>query len=168
MTDHNPLSAPKVRIVDDHEISMARAQTYRAAKCAMQIHKMLQQVDNLEGWMQSKITLAADYLESVSANLEYDIVSAVMEPEPELGISMPPSDGITSSMQVPGTHADLVEQTPLQQAERDGYAVAAAMTKNPNVKLEPPHPAGPEQQAWKKGLEKGKNAAKQGIVPSPR
>lgn len=57
---------------------MAAAQVYRAAKCAMEIHRMLKMVDNLEGWMQAKITLAADYLEAVSSNLEYDLVAATM------------------------------------------------------------------------------------------
>jgi hypothetical protein len=68
----------KVNIVDDHEISMAAAQVYRAAKCAMEIHRLLKMVNNLEGWMQAKITLAADYLEAVSSNLEYDLVAATM------------------------------------------------------------------------------------------
>ena len=72
-------SAPQtVKIVDDHEVEMARSQTFRAAKCAMEIHRMLKMVDNLEGWMQAKITLAADYLEAVSSNLEYDLVAATM------------------------------------------------------------------------------------------
>jgi hypothetical protein len=67
-----------INIVDDHEVSMAAAQVYRAAKCAMEIHRMLKMVNGLEGWMQAKITLAADYLESVSSNLEYDLVAATM------------------------------------------------------------------------------------------
>ena len=67
-----------INIVDDHEVSMAAAQVYRAAKCAMEIHRMLKMVNNLEGWMQAKITLAADYLEAVSSNLEYDLVAATM------------------------------------------------------------------------------------------
>lgn len=72
-------ATPVVQIHDTHEISMAQAQTFRAAKCAMEIHKMLKMVDNLEGWMQAKITLAADYLEAVSSNLEYDLIAATMD-----------------------------------------------------------------------------------------
>ena len=67
---------PKINIVDDHEIDMAKAQVFRAAKSAMEIHKLLMMVNNLEGWMQAKITLAADYLEAVASNLEYDVVSS--------------------------------------------------------------------------------------------
>jgi hypothetical protein len=69
---------PKVIIHDDHEISMSQAQCYKAAKNAMEIHKLLKMVDNLESWMQAKITLAAEYLECVASNLEYDVVSATL------------------------------------------------------------------------------------------
>jgi hypothetical protein len=78
MDDMDVTMAPKVIIHDDHEVAMARAQVYRCAKNAMEIHKLLKMVDNLEGWMQAKITMAADYLEAVASNLEYDVVSATM------------------------------------------------------------------------------------------
>lgn len=73
---------PLIQIHDDHEVSMAKSQVYRAAKCAMEIHKLLQQVSELEGWMQAKITLAADYLEAVASNLEYDLIAATMDNNP--------------------------------------------------------------------------------------
>jgi hypothetical protein len=77
--------APKVIIHDNHEISMSKSQCYKAAKNAMEIHNLLKMVDNLESWMQAKITLAAEYLECVASNLEYDVVSATLEE----GISEP-------------------------------------------------------------------------------
>jgi hypothetical protein len=79
LIDVTPMATPTIQIHDDHEVDMARAQVYRAAKCAMEIHKMLKMVDELEGWMQAKITLAADYLEAVSSNLEYDLIAATMD-----------------------------------------------------------------------------------------
>jgi hypothetical protein len=81
LIDVNPAPA-RIHIVDDHEISMAKAQAFRSAKCAMEIHKMLSQVNQLEGWMQAKITLAADYLEAVASNLEYDLIAATMDATP--------------------------------------------------------------------------------------
>jgi hypothetical protein len=148
MHSNNP---PIVKIQDDHEVSMARAQVYRAAKCAMEIHKMLHQVDNLEGWMQSKITLAADYLESVSSNLEYDIVSAVMEPTP---VAVMPQAPV---MNVLDTQADLVENNSVDQAKADGLAVAASVSKNPNGKPQNPHRAGsPEHRAWQQAHDEAK------------
>lgn len=83
LIDVNPTApAPMVQIHDDHEVEMAKAQAYRAAKCAMEIHKMLRMVNELEGWMQAKITLAADYLEAVASNLEYDLIAATMDDDP--------------------------------------------------------------------------------------
>jgi hypothetical protein len=78
-------ATPVVEIVDTHEISMSKSQCYKAAKNAMEIHNLLKMVDNLESWMQAKITLAAEYLECVASNLEYDVVSATLEE----GISEP-------------------------------------------------------------------------------
>jgi hypothetical protein len=52
----------------DHEVQMARGDLYTAAKYAIDLHKMLKDVselDGLEGWVQEKITLANDYLRTV-------------------------------------------------------------------------------------------------------
>lgn len=71
--------------VEDHgEIEMAKAQVYKAAKNALEIHKLLKHVDNLEAWMQAKITMAAENLEAVASNLEYDVVSAAAEVKMDL------------------------------------------------------------------------------------
>jgi hypothetical protein len=88
---------PKLKVHDDHEVEMAKSQVYRAAKCAMSIHKMLSMLDNLEGWMQAKITLAADYLEAVSSNLEYDLVAASMMPSAQTSAPSPQDDVIVAA-----------------------------------------------------------------------
>ena len=62
----------------DHEVQMARSELYRAGKCAVELHNMLKGVSEqqgLEGWVQAKITKAADYLESVYHYLDYEIKS---------------------------------------------------------------------------------------------
>jgi len=49
----------------DHEVQMARADLYKIAKYAIQLHDMLKGVseaEGIEGWQQAKITKAADYL----------------------------------------------------------------------------------------------------------
>lgn len=59
----------------DHEVQMARAQLYHAAKDAIRLHKILQNIterEGLEGWVAAKITMASDYLKSVANYLEYD------------------------------------------------------------------------------------------------
>jgi hypothetical protein len=66
----------------DHEVQMARSQLYSAAQAAIQIHRLLRDIsemEGLEGWVQSKITLASQYLESVRDHLKYEAVS--QEPE---------------------------------------------------------------------------------------
>jgi len=59
----------------DHEVQMARADLYKIAKYAIQMHEMLKGVteeQGLEGWVQSKITKAADYLGAVYHHMDYE------------------------------------------------------------------------------------------------
>ena len=57
--------------VDDHEGAMARSELYRAAKYSMKLFQMIQEGQELEGWVQAKITKSADYLDSVYHYMEY-------------------------------------------------------------------------------------------------
>jgi hypothetical protein len=55
---------------------MARQELYRSAKLALMIHDLLKNVgenQGLEGWVQRKITRAADYIESVFDYLDYEM-----------------------------------------------------------------------------------------------
>lgn len=57
----------------DHEVEMARSDLYQAHKNSSKIHKLIKNVsedEGLEGWVQAKITKAADYLKSVREYLE--------------------------------------------------------------------------------------------------
>ena len=56
----------------DHEGKMAKRQLYKIMNYAKEIHDNLNDDDELEGWVQSKITKAADYLSSVKHYLEYE------------------------------------------------------------------------------------------------
>jgi hypothetical protein len=63
------------RAEQDHEVQMARAELYKLAKYSIKLHDMLKGVSEeqgLEGWVQSKITKAADYISSVYHHLDYD------------------------------------------------------------------------------------------------
>jgi hypothetical protein len=60
----------------DHEVQMARSDLYKIAKYAIKLHEMLKTVtesEGLEGWQQSKITKAADYMGSVYHAMDYDM-----------------------------------------------------------------------------------------------
>ena len=59
----------------DHEVQMARAELYKVAKYAIKLHEMMKNVseaEGLEGWVQSKITKAADYISSVYHHMDYE------------------------------------------------------------------------------------------------
>ena len=59
----------------DHEVQMARADCYNAAKYAIELHKMLKNISEqqgLEGWVSEKITVANDYLRTVHEYLTYE------------------------------------------------------------------------------------------------
>ena len=60
----------------DHEVQMARQELYRTAKMSIMLHELLKNVDEsqgLEGWVQAKLTRAADYIETVAAYLDYEM-----------------------------------------------------------------------------------------------
>lgn len=66
----------------DHEVQMARADCYNAAKYAIDLHRMLKQISEqqgLEGWVSEKITLANDYLRTVHEYLMHEIAHGEQE-----------------------------------------------------------------------------------------
>jgi len=63
---------------DDEDGFMARAQLYHLAKYAIDLHSMIGDRDNLEPWVQAKITKAADYMDVVKHYIEYQAVKAQM------------------------------------------------------------------------------------------
>ena len=63
------------KVEQDHEVQMARAQLYKIAKYSIKLHEMLKNVseqEGLEGWVQSKITKASDYIGAVYHNMDYE------------------------------------------------------------------------------------------------
>jgi len=67
----------------DHEVSMAKSELYRLAKYSIKLLKMIEQEQELEGWVQSKITKAADYIGSVYHHLDYEkTVKPELKPNP--------------------------------------------------------------------------------------
>ena len=60
----------------DHEVQMARSDLYKIAKYSIKLHEMMKGVteqEGIEGWVQSKITKAADYIGSVYHYLDYEM-----------------------------------------------------------------------------------------------
>lgn len=92
----------------DHEVQMARSQLYRTAKLAMMVHELLKKVDEqqgLEGWVQSKLTRAADYIETVYGYLDYELTSNQMytaEAGAGTGVGVAPVQPVGGTTTVPG------------------------------------------------------------------
>ena len=73
-----------VHMERDHEVQMARSDLYKIANYAVKLHKMLKNVSEeqgIQGWMQAKITKAADYMSSVAHTLEYDMMAETLVSE---------------------------------------------------------------------------------------
>ena len=69
----------QLRKMDDPEGEMAGKQAEIAAKHALRIAEMVENMDDLEDWVQAKLTLATDYLQTVSEYLEFsDVVKRHM------------------------------------------------------------------------------------------
>ena len=58
----------------DDEGRMAKSQMYKMAKYVMKLTKMLDDMEQLPAWVQSKITKASDYMSAVYHYLEYEFV----------------------------------------------------------------------------------------------
>tara|TARA_B100000282_G_scaffold279608_1_gene240098 strand:- start:1773 stop:2096 length:324 start_codon:yes stop_codon:yes gene_type:complete len=67
----------------DQEGGMAKSQLYKAAKYAMMLHDALDEDTQLEAWVQSKITIASEYLSKVKHYLEYEMKIDMHDPEAE-------------------------------------------------------------------------------------
>jgi hypothetical protein len=60
----------------DHEVQMARSDCYSSAKYAIELHKLLKNVSEmqgLDGWVSEKLTLANDYLRTVHEYLAHEM-----------------------------------------------------------------------------------------------
>jgi hypothetical protein len=57
----------------DREGAMARADLYKGANYSLKLFKKLSDDDQMEAWVQAKITKAADYIASVYHYLEYEM-----------------------------------------------------------------------------------------------
>ena len=57
----------------DDEGKMAKADLYKTARYALKLFKMMEDNAQLDGWVQAKITKAADYMASVYHYLEYEM-----------------------------------------------------------------------------------------------
>lgn len=84
----------------DHEVQMAREECYHAAGDAIALHKLLKHVSEqqgIEGWVAAKVTLAADYLNTVREYLEYELMSGHQEPVAGAEQMLPVAEGVITA-----------------------------------------------------------------------
>ena len=58
--------------IDDHEGRMAKSDLLRLAKYSAKLFQMIDENEQLDGWVQEKITIAADHIGNVYHYLEYE------------------------------------------------------------------------------------------------
>lgn len=80
-----PYSVPKMGSKmdqNDHDLEgdMAKSQLFNIAKYSIAMLKALEDDQELEAWVQSKLTLAQDYLGKVKHYLEYELQVEMEEP----------------------------------------------------------------------------------------
>lgn len=68
----------------DEEGGMAKKQLYNIAKYAIMLHDALEDETQLEAWVQSKITIAREYMGKVKHYLEYELGLELIEPDLEM------------------------------------------------------------------------------------
>ena len=59
----------------DEDGWMAKEQLYKAAKYSAELHEMISDTEDLEPWIQAKITKASDYLGAVKHYMEYERIN---------------------------------------------------------------------------------------------
>lgn len=57
---------------DTSEVNMAKAELYKLAEYAPKLLDLIENYDELEGWVQAKITKASDYVSDVYHYLKYE------------------------------------------------------------------------------------------------
>jgi len=79
--DNTPLEVPKsmIKKEDAGEGHMSKSQLYQTAKMSIELLDMIRKGDDLEGWVQTKLNLAADYLQAVYHYEDYQKLSPYRE-----------------------------------------------------------------------------------------
>ena len=97
-----------MHVEDDHEVQMAQGDLYQMAKKTIALHKMLDNVDQLEGWVQGKITLASDYIATVYDYMDHQL--AMAGNIDGLGESIVPTGSTVSAKKLPPQTAQVVKK----------------------------------------------------------
>jgi len=136
----------------DHEGAMAKADLYKLANYSLKLFKKIQDQDQLEAWVQAKITKAADYIASVYHYLEYEMKFS------EYGHKLDNSDVLSESQRTELKNKLLEAKAKMKelkkaQAEKvkEGSIQGGVWVSTPDKGVPPPHnPDGGSAPAPKK------------------
>tara|TARA_B100000768_G_scaffold180929_1_gene202220 strand:- start:2621 stop:3817 length:1197 start_codon:yes stop_codon:yes gene_type:complete len=126
---------------DDDDGFMARSQLYFLARDAIKLHSVIDDRDDLEPWVASKIAQASKDMDSVRRYTEYNAMKAEVEPEmsPAPEVESIEEEKPFTPMQV--TIADKNANTPAWQRFKAGDS--RYVYKPPLVKEDPSKPSFP-------------------------
>lgn len=112
---------------------MAKSQLYRLAKCSAELHGMINDSDNLEPWVQAKITKASDYITAVKNYMEYLINREGSMPDMDMG----DNPDMMVEPEMDDMALPVVREKAESQAQQKaaGAALAAKRGKTPTSKL---------------------------------
>ena len=102
--------------IDDHEVDMAKSELYQLAEYAPKLLDLSKNYDELEGWVQAKLTKASDYVSDIYHYLKYEQESKAQNQVEEL----PPAP--MGGCGAPEIEVDVDEQPAgeMNGEERDG------------------------------------------------
>ena len=116
MTKESQVTEGVLDDIDDDGF-MAKRQLYDLAKHAVALHRMIQDTDDLEPWVQAKITKAADYIGTIQEYLEYEGARGAEDMAGEVGLDDIGDIETALEPQV----ADPIEETP--EDSLDGWKI---------------------------------------------
>jgi hypothetical protein len=119
------LSEAKEKTEYDYEGDMARGQLQSIINNARRVHDMLKDNDNLPEWVQSKITLAEDYISTVSNYMQSEVDEPdTMKEHTEQEIDMKSLTQIISEAETK-IHPDAIHVKPVKVNGEQKYHVHA-------------------------------------------
>lgn len=147
----------------DHEVQMARADLYKIAKYAIKLHDMLKSVseaEGIDGWKQSKITKAADYMGSVYHSMDYDMKFAESKSTKNV---LKRSKSMTEASYLEAMQAKVTKKL---SEEPKGLYHNVNKRKKAGTSRSADHPDAPSEQDWKNAAKTAKkNESAEGVCP---
>jgi hypothetical protein len=100
--------------IDDHEVDMAKSELYKLAEYAPKLLDLIKNYDELEGWVQAKLTKASDYVSDIYHYLKYEEEAKVHSHQVD-----EPSPCEVAQAEEPGVEVEVIADDDNNQAIND-------------------------------------------------